>query len=493
MTEAVAAVDLGATSGRVMLGYVGHNELSLRPVARFPNGPVATSDGLRWNVTELYRNVLLGLEAAIREEADVRSIGVDSWAVDYALLSGDRILAEPFHYRDQRNVPAVAAVHELVSAADLYRANGLQHLPFNTLFQLTADRLSGSLDEADGMLLIPDLLGFWLTGRRFAERTNASTTGLLSVMSGRWDSTLIETLGLPQNIFPELIDPGSTVGGLLPGVAASLGVRSGVSVTAVGSHDTASAIVAIPAVSADFAYISCGTWSLVGVELEHPVLTEGSRLAGFTNEGGVDGRIRYLKNVMGLWLLSETVRKWEADGEHIDLSDLLQQATAVNYTVTQFDVNDPTFLAPGNMPKRITDWCTEHELPIPDSHGAIVRSILESLAAAYARTVTQLQEQTGKTISVIHLVGGGSQNSLLCQLTADHTGLPVVAGPVEATAIGNVLIQSRSHGLVVGDLENLRALVVKSSRQIRYTPSLRRVASRSIGSAREAIDQVTTP
>ncbi|MBC7596107.1 MAG: rhamnulokinase, partial [Kineosporiaceae bacterium] len=466
---------------------------SLRPVARFPNGPVATSDGLRWNVTELYRNVLSGLEAAIREESDVRSIGVDSWAVDYALLCGDRMLAEPFHYRDERNVSAVTAVHDLVTAADLYRANGLQHLSFNTLFQLTADRLAGALDEADGMLLIPDLLGFWLTGQRFAERTNASTTGLLSVTSGRWDESLIETLGLPRNILPELIDPGSTLGGLLPNVAANLGVKSGVSVTTVGSHDTASAIVAIPAVNPDFAYISCGTWSLVGVELEHPVLTEGSRLAGFTNEGGVDGRIRYLKNVMGLGLLSETVRGWEAEGEYIDLSDLLRQATAVNYTVTQFDVNDPRFLTPGNVLKRIIGWCAEHELPIPVSHAAIVRSILESLAAAYARTITQLHEQTGKTISVIHLVGGGSQNSLLCQLTADHTGVPVIAGPVEATAIGNVLIQGRAHNLIVGDLENLRALVVKSSRQIRYIPSLLRATRHALGSAREATGQGTMP
>ena len=492
MSEAVVAVDLGATSGRVMLGYVGHNELSLRPVARFPNGPVATSDGLRWNLTGLYRHVLLGLEAAIREETNVQSIGVDSWAVDYALLSGDRMLAEPFHYRDERTVLAVATVHELVGPADLYRANGLQHLPFNTLFQLTADRLAGTLDEADGMLLIPDLIGFWLTGRRFAERTNASTTGLLSVTSGRLDSILIETLGLPRNIFPELIDPGLTVGGLLPNVAATLRVGSGVSVTAVGSHDTASAIVAIPAVSADFAYISCGTWSLVGVELEHPVLTEESRLSGFTNEGGVDGRIRYLKNVMGLWLLSETVRGWESEGKYVDFSGLLRQAAAVNYTVTQFDVNDPVFLAPGNMLKRIADWCAEHELPMPLSHAAVVRSILESLAAAYARTITQLQEQTGNTISVIHLVGGGSQNSLLCQLTADHTGVPVIAGPVEATAIGNILIQARALNLIVGELENLRAMVVKSSQQILYTPSLRRAAGHGLGSAREAIGQGTS-
>jgi len=457
MTEAVAAVDLGATSGRVMLGYVGHNELSLRPVARFPNGPVATAAGLRWNVTELYRNVIAGIEAAIREESEVRSIGVDSWAVDYALLSGDRMLAEPFHYRDERNAPAVIAVHELVPADELYRANGLQHLPFNTLFQLTADRLAGSLDTADGMLLIPDLLGFWLSGVRGAELTNASTTGLLNITTRRWDDPLIERLSLPRGLFADLIEPGTPLG-------AATGF-DGVQVTTVGSHDTASAVVAIPSTRDDFAYISCGTWGLVGVELEHPVLTEASRLAGFTNEGGADGRIRYLHNVMGLWLLSECVRSWEAEGDSIDLPSLIAAASAV--TAEPFDAEDARFLAPGDMPLRIAGWYSERGLAAPQSRAEFVRAIIESLAVAFADAVATASELSGKSVAVIHVVGGGSQNELLCQRTADRSGLPVLAGPVEATAIGNVLVQARAQGLT----ESMRALVASAFSPKRYAPA----------------------
>jgi len=465
VTEAVAAVDLGATSGRVMLGYVGHNELSLRPVARFPNGPVATADGLRWNLTGLYRHVLSGLEAAIREETNVQSIGVDCWAVDYALLSGDRMLAEPFHYRDERTVPAVAAVHELVGPADLYRANGLQHLPFNTLFQLTADRLAGTLDEADGILLIPDLIGFWLTGVKGAELTNASTTGLLSVTTRRWDDALIQRLRLPRSILPDLIEPGTPLGS-----ATGFG---GVQVTTVGSHDTASAVVAVPSTHDDFAYISCGTWGLVGVELESPVLTDASRLANFTNEGGVDGRVRFLHNVMGLWLLSESVRSWEAEGGAIDLPALIAAASAVSavpFDAGPFDAEDPRFLSPGNMPGRIAGWYSERGLPTPRTQAEFVRAIIESLAVAFTEAVATASALSGKPVSVIHIVGGGCQNELLCQLTADRSGLPVLAGPVEATAIGNVLVQARAHGLASGSLEAMRSLVASSFSPRRFDP-----------------------
>ena len=463
MTKAVAAVDLGATSGRVMLGYVGHNELSLRPIARFPNGPVATADGLRWNLSGLYRHVRSGLEAAIREETDVQSIGVDCWAVDYALFSGDRMLAEPFHYRDDRTVTAVAAVHELVGAADLYRANGLQHLPFNTLFQLTADRLAGTLDEADGILLIPDLLGFWLTGVRSAELTNASTTGLLSVTTRRWDDALMTGLCMPRSIFPDLIEPGTPLG-----AATGFG---GVPVTTVGSHDTASAVVAVPSTHDEFAYISCGTWGLVGVELESPVLTEASRLANFTNEGGVDGRVRFLHNVMGLWLLSESVRSWETGGRAIDLPSLIAAASAASaVSAGPFDAEDPRFLAPGDMPGRIAGWYSERGLPAPHTPAQFVRAIIESLAVAFAEAVAAASTLSGKRVSVIHIVGGGCQNELLCQLTADRSGLPVLAGPVEATAIGNVLVQARAQGLTSGSLEAMRSLVASSFSPRRFDP-----------------------
>ncbi len=458
--RAVAAVDLGATSGRVMLGHVGHNELSVRPVARFPNGPVQRADGLHWDIEALRGHVLAGLAAAVREEPSVESIGVDSWAVDYALVKGGRMLAEPFHYRDDRNLAAVDRVHSLVSAADLYATNGLQHLPFNTLFQLTAET---DLD-ADTMLLIPDLFGFWLTGRMFAERTNASTTGLLNLTTGRWDDALIERLGLPRSLFPTIVEPGTPLGPLLPEVA--LQISTELTVTAVGSHDTASAVVAVPATTEEFAYISCGTWGLVGVELEHPVLTEASRAANFTNEGGVDGRVRYLHNVMGLWLLSESLRAWGRD----DLPALLAAAAEVTGEVPIFDANDPAFLAPGDMPDRIATWFRERGLQPPSTPVELVRSIVESLSVAFADAVRTASELSSKKVSVIHLVGGGSQNELLCQLTADRAGMPVLAGPVEATAIGNVLVQARAQGFASGSLESLRALVSSAFSPRRYLP-----------------------
>jgi rhamnulokinase len=452
MTRAVAAVDLGATSGRVMLGHVGHNELSVRPVARFPNGPVQRDDGLHWDIDELYGHVLDGLAAAAREDPEICSIGVDSWAVDYALIRGGRMLAAPFHYRDDRTAPAVARVHELVSPAELYAANGLQFLPFNTLYQLAAEV---DLTGADSFLLVPDLVNFWLTGEQFAERTNASTTGLLDIATGRWDDPLIERLGLPRSIFPTLIDPGTPVG------------RFGsVEVTAVGSHDTASAVVAVPAIVEDFAYISCGTWGLVGVELDAPVLTEASRSANFTNEGGVDSRVRYLHNVMGLWLLSECVREWGSP----DLGELLAAAAALDTPVTIFDADDPGFLAPGTMPARIARWCVSRGLRPPESRVEFVRSIIESLSVAFVTAVRTASDLSGKPVSVIHIVGGGSQNELLCQLIADRSGMPVLAGPVEATAIGNVLIQARAQGLVRGSLESLRTLVAMAFSPRRYSP-----------------------
>lgn len=468
---AVAAVDLGATSGRVLLGYVGHDELRLTDVARFKNAPVRTLDGLHWSSFELYRDVVEGLAAAVRQEPQLASIGIDSWAVDYGLLRNGRLVNAPYSYRDERNAAGVAEVHARVAPEELYRRNGLQHLPFNTLFQLTADRLGGTLEIADGFLLVPDLFAYWLTGRAVAERTNASTTGLLGVETREWDLDLANRLDLPTGIFPELVDAGTELGGLASSAVRGIGETRAV-VTAVGTHDTASAIVAIPATGSNYAYISCGTWSLVGVELERPVLSDASRLANFTNEGGVDGRVRYLHNVMGLWLLSESIRDWERDGSTISLPAILAQAAAVTTPVPLFDADDETFLAPGDMPARIAAWLTAHDLPVPASRPELVRSILESLAAAYAQSIRDAASLSGQQVDIVHLVGGGSLNELLCQLTADATGLPVLAGPVEATAIGNVLVQARAQGFVAGDLEALRALVLRAFPPRRFEPTL---------------------
>jgi len=466
----VAAVDFGASSGRVMVGHVGQNELSIRSVARFANNPVRIIDGLHWDILDLYRGALGGLRAAVREEPELRSIAVDSWAVDYALLRGDRMLGNPVHYRDERTAAGVDAVHAQISPTELYGRNGLQFLPFNTLYQLAADRLEGNLDGADHMQLIPDLITFWLTGEKVAERTNASTTGLVNVTSGRWDDELIARLGLPRTLFPPLVDAGTYVGSLQDRVRAEIGSRRPLDVVTVGSHDTASAVVAVPMQSDTAAYISSGTWSLAGVELASPVLSDASRAANFTNEGGVDGRVRYLRNVMGLWLLGESLRTWELAGHTYDLPELLSQAGAVTGAVTIFDVDDPRFLPPGDMPARIRTYCLEHDLKPPRTRADLVRSIIESLAAAYAHTLQLAASLSGARVSVVHIVGGGSQNELLCQLTANRTGLDVLAGPVEATAIGNVLVQARVQGLVTGSLEGLRALVARAFTPKRYEP-----------------------
>jgi len=466
----VAAVDLGASSGRVVLGQLGPGLLTVETVHRFPNQPVATSDGLHWNILELYRNVLEGLRLAYRRQPDVRSIGIDSWAVDYALVKGDRMVSTPFHYRSPRTAEAVEAVHSTVDPRRLYELNGLQYQPFNTLYQLVADQRDGLVDDATAMLLIPDLLSFWLTGRQVAERTNASTTGLLDVSTRRWSDTLIAELGLPRTLFPRLVDPGQQIGPLHAAAQDTIGAEHRVPVVAVGSHDTASAVAGTPMATRAAAYISSGTWSLVGVELDQPILTDASRVANFTNEGGIDGTVRYLHNVAGLWLLNECVRAWGERGLTTDLPHLLAQAASVPRPREVFDANDESLLAAGDMPARITALSTRAGQPPPPSPAHTVRLILESLAASYAIALTQVATLTGRSIDVIHVVGGGSQNTLLCQLTADACGLPVLAGPVEATALGNVLVQGRAAGLVSGSRESMRSLVRSTFPPVRYEP-----------------------
>lgn len=451
-TVRVAAVDLGASSGRVMLGEVGPGVLRMSAVARFPNEPVRLPDGLHWNVLSLYQNAVEGLRKAASDGA-LASAGIDAWAVDYGLVRDQRLLGVPFHYRDEARADGVERVHAVVPHRELYQRNGLQFLPFNTVYQLAADPL---VAEASRLLLIPDLLAFWLTGEMVAERTNASTTGLLDVRTGEWDYELVDKLGLPRRVFGRLVDPGDVIG-----TVAELAVT----VTAVGSHDTASAVVGVPIQSDDAAYISCGTWGLVGVELDRPVMTEASRAANFTNEGGVDGRIRFLTNVMGLWLLSESLRSWDAS-----LDELLRAASDLQPVAQVFDVQDPVFLPPGDMPVRIRQWYLDRDAAPPDSRPAYVRAIVDSLAQAFADAVDQAASLSGREVRVVHLVGGGALNRLLCQATADRSGRVVLAGPVEATAIGNVLVQARTAGAVPADLESLRALVAETTAPVRYNP-----------------------
>jgi rhamnulokinase len=456
----LAAVDLGASSGRVMAARVAPGRLELHEVHRFPNRPVRTAGTLHWDVLGLYAGILDGLRAAGRELGRLDGIGIDSWAVDYGLLDSDgALLGNPVHYRDGRHETAVPAVHAAVPPEELYRISGLQHLPFNTVFQLAATRDRAQSAAARTLLLIPDLFAYWLTGAVGAEVTNASTTGLLDASSREWARPVLDRLGLPRDLFPPLRQPGDRLGELRDDVLAETGLIGPVPVTAVGSHDTASAVVGVPAASERFAYISCGTWSLVGVELEKPVLTEESRAAGFTNELGVDGTVRYLHNVMGLWLLQECQRTWAAAGLTADLPDLLAAAARVPAFTAVVDADDARFLPPGDMPARIAQACRQTGQPPPQSQAETVRCILDSLALAYRRTVRRAAELSGRDVEVVHLVGGGARNRLLCQLTADACGRPVVAGPVEAAALGNALVQARGLGALSGGLPELRALL----------------------------------
>lgn len=465
-TRAVAAVDLGATSGRVMIGRVGPDTLELELVTRFPNGPVEREDGLHWDFDALYDHILEGLTEAVRREPAIESIGIDSWAVDYGLLRDGELLAQPFHYRDARTERGVAEVHEIAPFSELYQHNGLQFLPFNTLYQYRVDE---RLSDADTALLIPDLIAHLLTGSSVAERTNASTTGLLGVRSGEWDTELADRLGIPTAVLPALVDPGSVIGMLRPELAARIGRQ--LPVIAVGSHDTASAVVAVPLTSPHAAYISCGTWGLVGVELTEPVLTDAAREANFTHELGVDGRYRFLHNVTGLWLLSETVRAWEsADGTGIDLPELLAAASTVSEDVPLFDANDPSLSAPGDMPERIAAALRSQGSAVPEGRAAVARTIVESIASAFAAAVRTAADLSGRELDSIHLVGGGSLNRLLCQATADRSGLPVLTGPVEATALGNVLVQARALDAAPATLEELRALVARTHTPDRFEP-----------------------
>jgi rhamnulokinase len=443
-------------------------------VARFPNDPVELWNGTRhamhWNVPCLYSQVCAGLSAAAKQSDDLVGIGVDSWAVDYGLLRDGRLLGQPYHYRDARTAMGVDLVHAEVGVTELYRRNGIQFLPFNTVYQLAAEKASGLLDQADRLLLVPDLINYWLTGQQGAERTNVSTTGLLGV-DGAWDRELMRRLGIPERLFCDVVEPGSALGPVLPGLSEQLGFSNQVEVASVASHDTASAVAAIPMQPDRAGYISCGTWGLVGLELAAPVITDASRDANFTNEIGVEGRVRFLRNAMGTWLLSETMRQYERDGAPAELTQLLQQAATLPAPEHVFDTDDPRFLPPGDMPGRIASWYRERGLLAPQGRAAMVRAIVESLAVAFASAVSTAAELSGVDVQMVHIVGGGSQNELLCQLTADRLGLPLLAGPVEATAVGNVLLTARARRLISSDLESLRALVAERFPPTRYLPS----------------------
>lgn len=466
-----AAVDIGASGGRVMAGVIERGMVTLRAVHRFPNGVGQHAGHLRWPLTELFEGVLTGLRQLAVEFPEVESIGIDTWGVDYGLLDvHGELLDLPIAYRDDRTTKVVDEVHRAIDSAELYAINGLQFLPFNTLYQLAADRQHGRLDGAAHIVLIPDLLAFWLTGDLRTEATNASTTGLLDARTGRWSEPLLQRLGIAADLLPPIQQPGDVRGPLKDDLRASLGMPPGTVVTTVGSHDTASAVVAVPSADRRFAYIASGTWSLVGLELDEPIISVASREANFTNERGVDGRTRFLRNTGGLWLLQESMRAWSEAGRPQDLAELVAEAARLPAGGPLVDVGDPTFIPPGDMPARIAAAIEATGASPPATPAGTTRCIVDSLADAYATTIRRAGKLGGMGVDVVHIIGGGSQNELLCQVTADRCGLPVAAGPVEATALGNVLIQARAHGAAPPSLDAIREQLAGSVELTRYEP-----------------------
>jgi len=472
---AFAAADLGASSGRVILGVLTDGRIELSQTARFVTPSVSiTRDGvdeLHWDFDTLIASVAQGFDVAQNSGIEISSVAIDTWGVDYGRVRADgTLLEDPFNYRDSRTDGIPEKLFADIPAARIYSRCGLQVMPFNTVFQLVAGAGQPGWDLTEQVLLLPDLIGHWFTGVGVAEVTIASTTGLLDVATRRWSAETIADVsrlyGLPlERVLPALVEPG-TVG------APALRLAKPVPVISVGGHDTASAVVTVPTTTDRFAYISSGTWSLVGLELDAPVLTEESRQLNFTNELGLDGTVRYLKNVMGLWVFSESIRTWEKTTPAVPLTDRCTAAGKLPPLACVVDMNDERLLPPGDMPGRLAAMATETGQAVPRTQDEYARCIIDSLALTYRVAIRDACHMAGRDIEVIHIVGGGSQNELLCQLTAEATGLPVVAGPVEGTAMGNLLVQARATGALSGGLAELRQVARASSELKRYTPGV---------------------
>jgi rhamnulokinase len=466
------AADLGAESGRVMVGRFDGDRLSLSEAHRFDSRPARLPDGLHTDVLRIFAEIQHGLASAARSGDEIAGMGVDTWGVDFALLDGDGLLlGNPYHYRDAIGGTVMERAFARVPRAAIFAATGVQLMEINTLFQLLRLRERGSvaLGAARRLLMMPDLFSFWLSGRAANEYTIATTSQCLDVSSGRWATSLLERLSLPTGIFGEIVPPGTALGDLLPHVAEEAGLPPKRPVIAVGGHDTALAVAAVPAAGEGFAYLSSGTWSLLGAEIPRPFLGEASRAANFTNEGGVEGTIRFLKNLCGLWLVQESRRHWGRQGEADSYDRLTEMAATAPAFRSLVDVDDPAFAAPGDMPARIQAYCRQTDQPVPETKGEIVRTALDSLALKYRYVLAQMEDILERRLEPLHVVGGGARNRLLCQLAADATGRVVVAGPVEATAAGNVLMQAVALGHL-GSLAEAREVVRRSFEIATFEP-----------------------
>lgn len=466
------ALDIGAESGRVMLGTLDDGRLKLSESHRFPNGPVRLPDGLHWDVLRLWTEMKHGIASTVNSGAAFDSIGVDTWGVDFALLDRNgTLLGNPFHYRDARTDGMLDEAFQLMPREEIFAQTGIQFMQINTLYQLLASARTNApvLDLARTFVTIPDLFNYWLSGEITSEFTNATTTQCFDPIQRDWATPVLEALQIPTHLFRPVTDPGTTIGNLLPDVAAETGADV-VEVVLPACHDTGSAIVAVPAQNQNFAWISSGTWSIMGTEIRKPVLDPKALHYNFTNEGGVFGTWRLSKNIMGLWLVQECRRAWQSRGANHTYAELTELASEADAFLAVIDPDDRVFLHPGDMPERIRSYCANTNQHVPETKGEVLRVALESIALKYRWVLERLEALTGKEFHTIHMIGGGTQNLLLNQFTSDATGHRVVTGPVEATAIGNVLMQSIALGHL-NSLAQAREVVRSSFTVVEYEPS----------------------
>ncbi len=467
------AFDFGASSGRAMLAKFDGEKITLEEKHRFSNDPVMVNGEFHWDILRLFFEIKQGILKCVNSgDGDIACIGIDTWGVDYGLLDkNDKLISNPFHYRDTRTDGMYEKAFEKVSKEEIFNSTGIAFNWFNTLYQLLSSKLSGdvALENAKTLLFVPDLLNFFLTGKKRTEYTVASTSQMFDSVTYDWAYDVLKKLDLPTDIYPELIFPGEVVGTLLPELSEELGIGE-VPVVAVASHDTGSAVASVPVVGdEDFIYISSGTWSLMGVELDSPNISADALKYNFTNEGGVNKTIRFLKNIMGLWLIQESRRQWDREGELLSFDELEAQANAAEPFASLIDPDYAAFQTPGNMPRRIREYCEKTGQKVPETKGEIVRCIAESLAFRYRYTIEGMEEVNNKKYNTIHIVGGGIKDKMICKCTANATKRVVEAGPVEATSLGNVLVQAMAMG-AIKDLEEGRKVIKNSFDVARYEP-----------------------
>ncbi|MFA6185699.1 MAG: rhamnulokinase family protein [Phycisphaerae bacterium] len=466
------AVDLGAESGRVMLGSVSAGSIQLEEVYRFSNGPIVQEGLLRWDFAKLFSEVKTGIGKAVKQAGgQVCGIGVDTWGVDYGLLDEKgKLIENPYHYRDGRTSGMFEKSFEFMPKREIYENTGLQFMLFNTIYQLLAARLAKTppLEKAEKLIFMADLVSYNLCGRQYAEYTLASTSQLMDMHTGQWSKVIFDRLSLPMRIMPEVVQAGTVVGKLTDAVAKELDA-GGIPVIAIGSHDTASAVTAVPASGGKWAYLSSGTWSLMGVEIPRAIINDKSFGYEITNEGGVCNTIRLLKNIMGLWVLQECRRQWQREGTELSYDHIAKEATKAKPFAAFIDVDHSEFFSPGNMPAKVNAYLNSTGQNIISDKGQMARVILESLAIKYRKTIEMLEDTIGDTIETLHIVGGGIKNELLCQFAADAINKKVIAGPAEATALGNIVMQAIATDQIQ-TVEQGRKLVAGSIELKTYTP-----------------------